>query len=118
MNAKNAVQLYHFSEQSKTEMMTASKLILLAGDLAGSEQNGARKLCLQYLDTIRANLGLANRMTEAQEFINAEEIIAQVVSLLENEAFDSAASKLGEAISQATTPAQNAWDFLKANEFI
>lgn len=118
MNAKNAVQLYHFSEQSKTEMMTASKLILLAGDLTGSEQNGARKLCLQYLETIRANLGLANRMTGAQEFIKAEEVIAQIVSLLESEAFDSAASKLGEAISQATTPAQNAWEFLTANEFI
>ena len=118
MNAKNAVQLYHFSEQSKTELITASRLVLLAGDLAGSEQNGARKLCLQYLDAIRANLSLAGRITEAQEFTKADEVVAQVVSLLENEAFDSAASKLGEAISQATTPAQNAWEFLTTNEFI
>ena len=115
MNSRMAILGYQFSERTKSELLIASKLL---GDLRSSglsEQIGAKRIMLLFLEALGKELGLAYNATKTSCFLEAEKRIKTVGDSIERDDYDDAVASLSEAISSVTTCGYMATRFLVDN---
>lgn len=118
MNAKEAVAAYQFSERSKSELIAASQILATLYDYKGAERAAAKRVTTNFLELFRSNLMLGFNATKNTNFQQAADRVSEAISRLEVDEFAEATQKLGDAVSLATTPAQEAWEFLTEHGFL
>jgi hypothetical protein len=118
MEPKDALLHYQFAERAKSELIIASQLVMTLTDYKDDELKGARRMLLSLMDLVRNEIEFGHRATNAPEFIKSIDALNEAISLIESDALGPASVKLGEAISQATTVAQNAWGTLEERGFL
>ena len=118
MNAKEAVAEYQFSERSKSELMAASQIVATLYDYKGAEKTAAKRVTTSFLELFRSNLMMGFNGTKNTNFKRAADRVSEAISRIEADEFAEASQKLGEAVSLATTPAQEAWEFLSEHGFL
>jgi hypothetical protein len=118
MNQKEAVTVYQLSERSKSELIAASQVIATLIDYKGAEKVGAKRVVVSFLELFRSNLQLATNISKDGNFTKAAGLVSDAISAIESEEYEQASAKIAEAISLATTPAQESWAFLKDNGFL
>ncbi|MFA5397112.1 MAG: hypothetical protein WC346_13975 [Methanogenium sp.] len=118
MNPKNAVAEYQFSERSKSELIAASQIVATLYDYKGAEKAPAKRVTTNFLELFRSNLLMGFNATKNQNFKKSADRVSEAISCIEADTFADASQKLGDAISLATTPAQEAWEFLSEHGFL
>ena len=118
MNAKEAVAEYQFSERSKSELIAASQIVATLYDYKDAEKSAAKRVTTNFLELFRSNLIIGFNVTKNLNFKKAADRVSEAISRIESDEFAEASQKLGDAVSFATTPAQEAWEFLSKNEFL
>jgi hypothetical protein len=118
MEPKDALMHYQFGERAKSELIVTSQLAMTLTDYKDAELAGARRMLLSLMDLVRNEIEFGHRATGAPEFRKSVDALSEAISLIESDAVGPASAKLGEAISQATTVAQNAWGDLEARGFL
>jgi hypothetical protein len=118
MEPKDALLHYQFGERAKSELIVTSQLLMTLTDYKDAELVGARRMLLSLMDLVRNEIEFGYRATNAPEFVKSVDAVNEAISLIESDAQGPASVKLGEAISQATTVAQNAWDVLEGRGFL
>jgi len=118
MDKKGAVSFYLHGERAKSELMIASQLITVLTGLKDDERAGGRRIVLQCLESVRMELAFALRVTGDNEFQRSIDNLNQAISLVEANDLDQAVTRIGAAISNATTVAMNAWQELEKHELV
>ncbi|MDK2975295.1 MAG: hypothetical protein PWP08_1666 [Methanofollis sp.] len=115
MDPKTAVLQYQYGENAKSELIRASKLIGGLTGFSDAEKVGGRKMLLLMLEDLRAEIEFAHKSTGNASFSKAAGMLGTVISMVEGANYHEAIPKVAEAISAATTAAQEAWEALSAH---
>jgi hypothetical protein len=115
MDLKTAIKTYQFAERAKSELIVCSQLLNALAGFPEQERTGAKRMLLLVIESVRAELEFGFRDTEKTEFKKGIDLISEAISLSESDQYGSAALKISEAISAATTAAQGAWKVLADN---
>jgi hypothetical protein len=112
MDDKTAVKEYQYGERAKSELILVSQLLPVLAEMKEKELAGGKRILLALMEGVRMELGFAHRATEAMEFQRATNHLNAAISLVESGQPGPATLELAEAISDATTAAQEAWQVL------
>jgi hypothetical protein len=115
MDTRAAVKNYQFAERSKSELLILSRLIPAVVSFPEKEKAGGKRLLILLMDAIRAEVEVAYNSTQANDFRRAAEILSEAISLVESSQFGLASEKIGMAVSEVTTAAQESWEVLSAH---
>lgn len=112
MDDKAAVKSYQFAERSKSELLILSRLLISVVSYPEKEKGGGKRMLLDMMDAVRAEMEFAHRATEHPEFQKSIAYLSDAISLTESNQFGIAAEKMAQSVSAATTVAQEAWQVL------
>ncbi|TAJ44633.1 hypothetical protein [Methanofollis fontis] len=112
MDPKTAVLQYQYGEKAKSELILASRLIAGLTGFSDADKVGGRKMLLLLLEGIRSELEFASKSTENPSFGKSIEALNGAISMVEGSNDDEAIPKVAEAVSAATTVAQESWEAL------
>jgi hypothetical protein len=115
MDDKTAVKEYQFGERAKSELILVSQLLAVLAEMKEKELAGGKRILLALMEGIRTEIGFAHRSTGAGEFQKAINHLNEAISLVESGQPGPATLKVADAISDATTAAQEAWQVLSAH---
>jgi hypothetical protein len=115
MDDKTAVKEFQFGERAKSELILVSQLLMVLAELKEKELAGGKRILLALMEGIRSELEFAHRGTGAGEFQRAINHLNQAISLVESGQPGPATLMVADAISDATTAAQQAWQVLSAH---
>ncbi len=112
MDPATAVRNYQYGERAKSELILMSQLSLALTGFPEQDRAGGRKMLLMMMESVRAELQFAQKSTGHKEFTRAINFLNEAISLTESSQPEQASAKIAQAISAATTPAQEAWQVL------
>jgi hypothetical protein len=115
MDDKTAVMEYQFGERAKSELILVSQLLAVLAEMKEKELAGGKRILLALMEGIRTEIGFAHRATGAGEFQRAINHLNEAISLVESGQPGPATLRVADAISDATTAAQEAWQVLSAH---
>jgi hypothetical protein len=115
MDDKTAVKEYQYGERAKSELILVSQLLVVLATLSEKELAGGKRILLALMDGIRMELEFAHRGTGSGEFRKAINHLNEAISLVESGQPGPATLRVADAISDATTAAQQAWQVLSAH---
>jgi hypothetical protein len=115
MDDKTAVKEYQYGERAKSELILVSQLLPVLAEMKEKELAGGRRILLGLMEGVRMELGFAHRATGAMEFQRAVNHLSEAISLVESNQAGPATLRVADAISDATTAAQEAWQVLSAH---
>ncbi len=118
MIPKEAIQNYLFAERAKTNLITLSQMNTVMSDLKGAEKSGAKRMFKLLVNAVAQDLTFAEKSTGSKEFLDAVKILDSIEPLLDNDEFNDISTAIGNAMTQATTPAQQGWQVLTENELV
>ena len=112
MDDKTAVKMYQFGERAKSELILVSQLLTVLAELKDREFAGGKRILLTLMEGIRTELGFALASTGSGSFQRAINHLNEAISLVESGQPGPATLRVADAISDATTAAQQAWQVL------
>jgi hypothetical protein len=112
MDLKTAFRSYQFGERAKSELIVLSQFCLALASFSEQERAGGRRMLLLMMESVRSELQFAFKSTGKIEFSKAVNALSEAISLTESNQPEQASQKIAAAISQSTTPAQEAWQVL------
>ncbi|HTY53120.1 MAG TPA: hypothetical protein VMB35_07990 [Methanomicrobiales archaeon] len=115
MDDKTAVKEYQFGERAKSELILVSQLLMILAELKDRELAGGKRILLAMMDGIRMELQFALQATGSGEFQKAINHLNEAISLVESGQAGPATLRVADAVSDATTAAQQAWQVLSAH---
>jgi hypothetical protein len=115
MDDKTAVKEYQFGERAKSELILVSQLLMVLAELKEKELNGGKRILLALMEGIRTELAFAHRGTGSGAFQKAINHLNEAISLVESGSIGPANLRVADAVSDATTAAQEAWQVLSAH---
>jgi len=115
MDDKTAVKEYQFGERAKSELILVSQLLMVLAEMKDRELAGGKRILLTLMEGIRTELGFAHQATGAGTFQRAINHLNEAIGLVESDQPGPATLRVADAISDATTAAQEAWQVLSAH---
>jgi len=115
MDDRTAVKDYQYGERAKSELILVSQLLMVLAELKEREFAGGKRILLALMEGIRSELEFALRATGSGAFQRAINHLNEAISLVESGQPGPATLKVADAISDATTAAQEAWQVLSAH---
>jgi hypothetical protein len=112
MDTKTAVKTYQYAERAKSMLITCSQLLMALPSFPEPERAGGKRMLLLLMESVRSELGFAVRATDQRDFQRAIDHLNQAISLIESGQYGPASPKISDAISAATTSAQESWQIL------
>jgi len=109
------VKDYQYGERAKSELILVSQLLMVLAELKERELAGGKRILLALMEGIRSELEFAFRGTGSGAFQRAINHLNEAISLVESGQPGPATLKVADAISDATTAAQEAWQVLSAH---
>ncbi len=106
---------YQYGERAKSELILVSQLLVVLAELKERELAGGKRILLALMEGIRSELEFALRGTGSGAFQRAINHLNEAISLVESGQPGPATLKVADAISDATTAAQEAWQVLSAH---
>jgi hypothetical protein len=112
---KKEITSYQFAERIKSALIIGSKMLTVIETQRGCELEGAKKALFAFFDALSIEIGLALNATGMQEFVQAEEKVAEVKRRIEEADYPEAHATLGRAVSHVTTACERAMRTLIAS---
>ena len=115
MDDKTAVKEYQFGERAKSELILVSQLLMILAELKDRELAGGKRILLALMEGIRSELQFALQATGSGDFQKAINHLNEAISEVESGQPGPATLHVADAVSDATTAAQQAWQVLSAH---
>ena len=115
MDDKTAVKMYQFGERAKSELILVSQLLGVLAELKEKEFAGGKRILLTLMDGVRSELEFAFHATGAGAFRRAIDHLNEAIGFVESGQPGPATLRVADAISDATTAAQEAWQVLSGH---
>jgi hypothetical protein len=110
--SREAILLFHFADRLKSELLIASQLLTALLQLKGQEQEGGKRLFLDYFKAVEREMGLGAAFIDEQDMIRMRTVFTGLTGMVESNMFTEVQNHLTWIISTMTTYAQRAMEFL------
>jgi hypothetical protein len=111
-NSREAILLFHFADRLKSELLIASQLLVTLMQLKGQEQEGGKRLFLDYFRALEREMGLGMALINDQDMIRMRTVLIGLTGMVDSNMFTEVQNHLTWIISTMTTYAQRAMEFL------
>jgi hypothetical protein len=116
--SREAILLFHFADRLKSELLIASKLLTSVLQLKGQEQEGGKRLFLDYFRALEGEMGLGIALINDQDMIRVRTVLAGLTGMVDSNMFNEVQEHLTWIISTMTTYAQRAMEFLMKDKLL
>ena len=116
--SREAILLFHFADRLKSELLIASKLLTTLLQLKGQEQEGGKRLFLDYFRALEGEMGLGIALINDQDMIRVRTVFTGLTGMVDSNMFNEVQEHLTWIISTMTTYAQRAMEFLLKDKLL
>jgi hypothetical protein len=116
--SREAILLFHFADRLKSELLIASKLLTSLLQLKGQEQEGGKRLFLDYFRALEGEMSLGIALINDQDMIRVRTVLAGLTGMIDSNMFNEVQEHLTWIISTMTTYAQRAMEFLMKGKLL
>lgn len=116
--SREAILLFHFADRLKSELLIASKLLTSLLQLKGQEQEGGKRLFLDYFRALEGEMGLGIALINEQDMIRVRTVLTGLTGMVDSNMFNDVQEHLTWIISTMTTYAQRAMEFLMKDKLL
>jgi hypothetical protein len=110
--SREAILLFHFADRLKSELLIASQLLTALLQLKGQEQEGGKRLFLDYFRALEREMGLGIALINDQDMTRVRTVLTGLTGMIDSNMFNEVLEHLTWIISTMTTYAQRAMEFL------
>ena len=110
--SREAILLFHFADRLKSELLIASQLLTALLQLQGQEQEGGKRLFLDYFRALEREMGLGIALINDQDMIRVRTVFTGLTGMVDSNMFNEVQEHLTWIISTMTTYAQRSMEFL------
>lgn len=112
-NSREAILLFHFADRMKSELLIASHLFAALQHLKGQEQEGGKRLFLDYFRALERELGMGLALISEPDMVRLRTVLTGLAGMVDANLFGEVQNHLTWIISTMTTYAQRAMEFLQ-----
>jgi hypothetical protein len=116
--SREAILLFHFADRLKSELLIASKLLTSLLQLKGQEQEGGKRLFLDYFRALEGEMGLGMALINDQDMVRVRTVLTGLTGMVDSNMFNEVQEHLTWIISTMTTYAQRAMEFLMKEKLL
>jgi hypothetical protein len=116
--SREAILLFHFADRLKSELLIASKLLTSLLQLKGQEQEGGKRLFLDYFRALEGEMGLGIALINDQDMVRVRTVLTGLTGMVDSKMFNEVQEHLTWIISTMTTYAQRAMEFLMKDKLL
>jgi len=116
--SREAILLFHFADRLKSELLIASKLLTSLLQLKGQEQEGGKRLFLDYFRALEGEMGLGIALINDQDMVRVRTVLTGLTGMVDSNMFTEVQEHLTWIISTMTTYAQRAMEFLMKDKLL
>lgn len=109
---KEAILIFHLADRVKSELLIASSLLNTVLQLKEAEQEGGRKVLLEYFRALDREIALSQSMIKDPEMVRVQTVMTGLVGMVNAGPLHEVQNHLTWVISNMTTHAQRAMQFL------
>jgi hypothetical protein len=109
---KEAILIFHLADRVKSELLIASSLLNIVLQLKETEQEGGRKVLLEYFRALDREVALSQSMIKDPEMVRVQTVMTGLVGMVNAGPLHEVQNHLTWVISNMTTHAQRAMQFL------
>ena len=109
---KEAILIFHLADRVKSELLIASSLLNTVLQLKEAEQEGGRKVLLEYFRALDREVALSRSMIKDPEMVRVQTVMTGLVGMVNAGPLHEVQNHLTWVISNMTTHAQRAMQFL------
>jgi hypothetical protein len=111
-SSREAILLFHFADRLKSELLIASTLLTSLLQLTGQEQEGGKRLVLDYFKALEREMGLGAAFITDQDMVRVRTVLTGLTGMVDANMFQDIQNHLTWIISTMTTYAQRAMEYL------
>ncbi len=111
-NSREAILLFHFADRLKSELLIASQLLNALIQLKGQEQEGGKRLFLDYFRALEREMAMGMGLIDEQDMTRVRTVLTGLAGMVDSNLFTDIQGHLTWIISTMTTYAQRAMEFL------
>lgn len=110
--SREAILLFHFADRLKSELLIASQLLNSLLSLKGQEQEGGKRLFLDYFRALEREMGLGMALINDQDMVRVRTVMTGLIGMVDSNLLAEVQNHLTWILSTMTTYAQRAMEFL------
>jgi|UniRef100_A0A7C5AKL0 hypothetical protein len=111
-NSREAILWFHFADRLKSELLIASQLLASLTKLQGQELEGGKRIFLDYFRALEREIGLGTVIIGDQEMIRVLTVMKGLAGMIDSNLLSDIQQNLTWVISNMTTFAQRAMEYL------
>ena len=115
---KEAILIFHLADRLKSELLIASSLLNTVLQLKEAEQEGGRKVLLEYFRALDREVALSQSMIKDPEMVRVQTVMTGLVGMVNAGPLHEVQNHLTWVISNMTTHAQRAMQFLMEKKLL
>lgn len=109
---REAILWFHFADRLKSELLIASQLLAALMQLKGQELEGGKRIFLDYFQALEREIGLGTAIIGDQEMIRVMTVMKGLAGMIDSNLLSDIQQNLTWVISNITTFAQRAMEYL------
>jgi hypothetical protein len=111
-SSKEAILVFHFADRLKSELIIASRLLNVVLQMKDGEQKAGRQVLLEYFRALDGEVALGQAMIDDPEMVRVKTVMTGLVGMVDAGPLHEVQNHLTWVISNMTTYAQRAMQFL------
>ena len=111
-DSRGAILLFHFADRLKSELLIASQLLTTLLQLKGQEQEGAKRLFLDYFRALEREMSLGIALVNDQDMTRMRTVLTGLTGMVDANMFTEIQDHITWIISTMTTYAQRSMEHL------
>jgi hypothetical protein len=116
--SREAILLFHFADRLKSELLIASQLLTSLLQLKGQEQEGGKRLFLDYFRALEREIDLGAALIHDQDMTRVRTVLTGLTGMVDANMLTDVQEHLTWIISTMTTYAQRAMEFLMKDKLL
>ncbi len=109
---REAILIFHLADRVKSELLIASSLLNIVLQLKDAQQEGGRKVLLEYFRALDREVALGQSMIKDPDMVRVQTVMSGLVGMVNAGPLHEVQSHLTWVISNMTTHAQRAMQYL------
>jgi len=109
---RQAILTFHFADRIKAQLLLAGRLLVSLNALQGQEREGGRRVYLDFLRGLEAEINLGQTQIDDPEMVRVRTVMSGLIGMVDAGMTQDIQSHLSWMISVMATYAQRAMEFL------
>jgi hypothetical protein len=117
-STREAILVFHFADRMKAELLLASRLLATLQQLKEPELTGGQRVFLEFLRGLDQEVALGQSLIRGQELVKVRTVLTGLLGMVESGLLAEVQGHLTWIVSQMTTYAQRAMEFLLSKDLL